>query len=316
MSLPRGRAHLVERAVEALAETDGRLPRQLPMPPAPAVPPPTVPPQGPANGPAAAPAVAAPGVLPGAPAKAEPPPAPAVSLAAMTAAGLVANPAGSARSRVVEEMNLVQQQVLRAMEEASNGRNRIVLITSARPGEGKSFVALNIAACMAANGSRNVVLVDADGRRGAVSDALGAGQAHGLAGVALAPHEKRAPLLTTAIKRLLFLPFGQTPAGGPVRPAGTVLAEAITRIARSVPDHVLVLDTPPSLSTSDANALSSIAGVVIVVVDAERTQRNEVEAALDMMEACPSLQLLLNRTLMTSNDSFGAYGDYGAANAR
>jgi receptor protein-tyrosine kinase len=305
MSLPRGRAHLVERAVEALAETDGRLPRPIaPAPLSPAALPPA-----PAAQPGGAPSAAA-AQLPR-----EPEAPPVITTETLIAAGMVAAPRGSVRSRVMEEMNLVQQQILRAMEEASHGRNRIVLVSSARPGEGKSFVSLNVASCMASNGNRNVVLVDADGRHGAVSESLGAGKAHGLCGLAAAPQERRAPLLATAIKRLFFLPFGQIVPGAGSRPSGAALADAITRLARAMPDHVLVLDTPPSLSTSDANALSAIAGVVVVVVDAERTQRNEVEAALDMMEACPSLQLLLNRTTLTANDSFGAYGDYGAAHA-
>ena len=313
MSLPRGRAHLVERAVEALAETDGRLPR--PIAPAPLTPAPAAPAAQPQGAPAAA--VAAPASAPvSAPARArEPEQRPVISTDTLVSAGMVAAPLGTVRSRVMEEMNLVQQQILRAMDEAGNGRNRVVLVSSARPGEGKSFVSLNVAACMASNSTRNVVLVDADGRRGAISEALGAGQAPGLCGLTAAPQERRAPLMATAIKRLFFLPFGQITPGAGSRPSGAALADAITRMARAMPDHVMVLDTPPSLSTSDANALSAIAGVVVVVVDAERTQRNEVEAALDMMEACPSLQLLLNRTTLTANDSFGAYGDYGAAHA-
>jgi receptor protein-tyrosine kinase len=49
-----------------------------------------------------------------------------------------------------------------------------------------------------------------------------------------------------------------------------------------------------------------------MVVEAERTQRAEVEAALDLVEACPNLQLLLNRAVLTANDTFGAYGGYDA----
>jgi protein-tyrosine kinase len=79
---------------------------------------------------------------------------------------------------------------------------------------------------------------------------------------------------------------------------------------------VLVLDSPPCLSTSDCSALAAVAGQVVLVVNAEKTLRNEVEAALDMLDACPLLQLLLNRVRLTVNDTFGARGDYGAANGR
>jgi receptor protein-tyrosine kinase len=61
--------------------------------------------------------------------------------------------------------------------------------------------------------------------------------------------------------------------------------------------------------------LAGIAGQVLLVVDAQRTERSEVEAALDVLEACPVLQLVLNRVRLTSNDSFGAHARYGAYDA-
>jgi receptor protein-tyrosine kinase len=297
MNMPfRGRAHLVERAVEALGDAHALPPR---------------PPAKPAERPAARPPAEARAMPAAAPAA-----APVISLSLLTSAGLVPAPKGRQRSRLVEEFSVVQQQLLRGMEESSAGRNRMVLVTSARPGEGKTFMALNLAACMAANGTRKVVLVDADGRRGSISDALKTGEAPGLRGLVAAPQERgRLPLMRTEVNNLLFLPFGRLVDGAQQVPPATLLAEAINRVAQALPEHVLVLDTPPSLSSSDANAMASIAGQVLMVVDAERTQRNEVEAALDMMEACPLLQLVLNRVGVTGSDSFGAYGDYGAADA-
>jgi protein-tyrosine kinase len=281
MNIPvRGRTHLVERAIEALGGGEAFGPRPTPRTPEPL------------------PAISVPVT-------------PDVSLEALKAAGLIDAPTGQQRSRAVEEITVVQQQILRGMEEVGAGRNRIVVVTSARPGEGKSFVATNLAASMATNGTRKVILVDVDGKRGSISDLLANGEFHGLRG--LAAQERMAPpLLSCEVRNLLLLPYGKAVAGESVLPPGSLISEALARLARALPDHVLIIDTPPSLSTSDAHALSSIAGQVVVVVDAERTQRNEVEAALDMMEACPNLSLLLNRVCLTASDSFGAFGDYGA----
>jgi receptor protein-tyrosine kinase len=239
-----------------------------------------------------------------------PPQAPAILMPALTGAGLVALSDGLGRSRVAEEMNLVQQQVLREIEDSHDGHARVVLVTSARPGEGKSFVALNLAAAIASRGHRDVVLVDADGREGALSHRLGAA-APGLRDLVLAPAQAMPGLLRTAAG-FLFLPSGGAPGG---LPPGAALAGAIARLARLLPGHVLVLDTPPSLSTSDANALAAVAGQVVMVVGAERTRHEEVEAALDVMEACPRLWLLLNRVRLTGSDSFGAHGPYAGGRA-
>ncbi len=93
---------------------------------------------------------------------------------------------------------------------------------------------------------------------------------------------------------------------------GPMMTAALARLAAALPDHIIVLDTPPCLSTSDASILAPIVGQVVLVVEAERTQRAEVEAALDLVEACPNLQLLLNHAVLTANDTFGAYGGYDA----
>jgi len=46
------------------------------------------------------------------------------------------------------------------------------------------------------------------------------------------------------------------------------------------------------------------AGQIALVVEAERTKRAEVEAALDILDACPTLQLLLNRSALQVSDGF------------
>ncbi|MCX7372395.1 MAG: hypothetical protein NTW56_08200 [Alphaproteobacteria bacterium] len=256
---------------------------------------------------------------------------PAIPLARLHAAGMISAPHGPGRSKHLEEIALVQQQVLRQVDgsiaqglakamahEPAHGpaKARVVLIASALPDEGKSFVALNLAASIAASGGRQALLVDADGRLGSISAALGAADAPGLRDLAADPALNAAPLvLPTALERLSFLPYGMPSAAQKDMPSGSAMAAAVARIAAALPGCVILLDPPPCLSTSDAGALAAIAGQVVLVVDAQRTARNEVEAALDVLEACPVLQLLLNRVHLAGNDSFGAQGAYEVPHA-
>lgn len=237
-----------------------------------------------------------------------------VSAAVLKAAGLVAAAAGTMRSRLSEEVNLVHHQVLRTVRKTptADGRcGRIILVTSARPNEGKTFTSLNLAASIAAGGRSQVVLVDADGKRGSLSSLLGLADAPGLRILAGDPRLRGPNLLVpTAQERLFILPFGAQAPGGPELPPGEMLAAAILRTALALPEHVLVVDSPPCLSTSDPSSLAPIAGQVLLVIQAERTQQNEVESALDLVDACPTLQLMLNRTKLTTSHTFGAYGEY------
>lgn len=236
----------------------------------------------------------------------------------MRAAGLVNAPDGGIRMRLAEEFSVIHHQILRTIRtmeapaEGSGRGRRTVLITSARPGEGKTFCSLNIAVSIAQGRSAPVLLVDADGKRGSLSELLGLGDAPGLRLLSADPaHSPTALLVPTEQKNLSVLPYGAIVPGVPAVPPGTTVAAAIQRLAAMLPQHVIVLDAPPCLSTSDPSSLAPIAGQVLLVVEAERTQASEIEAALDMVEACPVLQLMLNKTRMNSTDTFGAYGAYG-----
>ncbi|MBX9750774.1 MAG: hypothetical protein K5Q68_14400 [Roseococcus sp.] len=283
------RGHLVERAAEMLR----RQAAEQPIPPAPASP------------------------MPPSPGKASPltalltpPPATLIPAEALRAVGLLAPSAGGRPGRAQEEIALVQHQLLRQADEAAV--RRIILVASALPREGRSFIALNLAGGIATGGARPVLLVDADGRDGGLTEALGLEARPGLRDLVAEPQQRGAELvLPTALDRLSLLPSGR-PRRTEAAPGGT-LADAVLRLAASLPHHVLVLDTPPCLSSSDASALAAAAGQVVLVVDAQRTARGEVEAALDLLEACPVLQLLLNRTRLSGSGSFG--GSAGEAGA-
>ncbi len=68
------------------------------------------------------------------------------------------------RSRISEEFRLVQRQILRAAfgPGAEPGFSNLLMVTSARPGEGKSFTSVNLAGSIARQGDHHVLLVDAD----------------------------------------------------------------------------------------------------------------------------------------------------------
>ena len=68
------------------------------------------------------------------------------------------------RSRISEEFRLVQRQILRAAfgPGAEPGFSNLLMVTSARPGEGKSFTSVNLAGSIARQGDHHVLLVDAE----------------------------------------------------------------------------------------------------------------------------------------------------------
>jgi protein-tyrosine kinase len=236
---------------------------------------------------------------------------PIVDMAALERAGLFDWTHG--RTRISEEFRLAQRQLLRAAfaPTAEAGLSNLLMVTSARPGEGKSFTSLNLACSIAMQGDHNVLLIDGDSKRDSFCQALGLADAPGLLDLAANPElDPGEVLMRTAIEHLTILPVGQERSRSPELFASRDMTQLIQSLGRRYSDRLLILDAPPCLSTSDPAALAPVVGQVLFVVEAERTQRDEVEAALDLIQACPLIMLLLNKVQASTRYTFGAYSNY------
>ncbi len=300
--VPQGKPSLVRsfEAQPALADAVKPAPARPEVSPEIASPPPDLPPEITARQPADLPPA---------------PPLPDRSLIGydqLQAAGMVM--ARGTRSRISEEYRIVLGRVLRALRDDPDGQSaaNLILVTSAKPGEGKSFTALNLAGSIAQHTSEKVVLIDLDAKVRPLTALLGAADEPGFYELAANPRlDPQTVVLPTAVAGLSFIPLGHRlgEVDGQAR-AGT-LNEAIIRIARHFAGHVVVLDAPPCLSTSDPSTVAPIVGQIVMVIEAERTQRSEVEAALDLVRVCPNITMLLNKVQLTSSHTFGAYDYYG-----
>ncbi|MGH7068567.1 MAG: P-loop NTPase [Acetobacteraceae bacterium] len=250
---------------------------------------------------------AAPVTIPG---PANPEPGQTLSVQTLEGAGMIIS--REQRDRIAEEFRIVGQQVLAgvaASAEATPGRN-LVMVTSARPGEGKSFAALNLAASLALSGERPVILVDADIRAGSLTETLGLQAECGLLDLVASP----AQLAETAIVRsrvhsLHFLPIGggSDLSGRALISTHNSIADLLKSVAGRLRDRLFIVDAPACLSSSDPSALAAVAGQVLLVVEAEQTRRREIEAALDLLDTCRDIRLLLNKVRVTTRDTFGIY---------
>ncbi|HTE88557.1 MAG TPA: polysaccharide biosynthesis tyrosine autokinase, partial [Terriglobales bacterium] len=164
----------------------------------------------------------------------------------------------------------------------SNGgtKPRTIIVASSVPEEGKSTVALYLAATMAMGNSR-VLLVDADMRRGTLHEFVGAARGPGLAEVLNREIPVASAIVTTALDNLAFLPAGEARRnpGELVLSAewGNFLTEA-----RQQFDYVLV-DTPPVLAADDAASLAPKVDGVLFVVRGSFTSARMARGALDLL---------------------------------
>jgi receptor protein-tyrosine kinase len=218
-----------------------------------------------------------------------------------------------ARSRISEEFRLVQRQILRSAfgPGAEPGFSNLLMVTSARPGEGKSFTSVNLAGSISRQGDNSVLLIDADSKRDSFCYSLGLSEARGLLDLVANPRLDPGPLIVkTPIERLSILPVGRERERSAELFSTKEMTRLIQSLGRRYADRLLILDAPPCLSTSDPAVLAPVVGQILFVVEADRTQRDEIEASLDLIQACPSITLVLNKQQISSRYTFGAYSSY------
>ncbi|WP_428493287.1 P-loop NTPase [Rhodopila sp.] len=248
------------------------------------------------------------------PASTRPEASPTIAAAALQRAGMI--DWSRSRTRISEEFRLVQRQILRAAfgPDAQPGFSNLLLVTSARPGEGKSFIAANLSASIARQADHPVLLIDADAKRESICSSLGLADAPGLLDLAANPRLDPAPMIArTPIELLSILPIGRERERSAELFSATEMARLIENLGRRYADRLLILDAPPCLSTSDPALLAQLVGQILFVVEADRTQREEIEAALDLVQACPTITMVLNKQQTSTRHSFGAYSSYYAA---
>jgi receptor protein-tyrosine kinase len=243
--------------------------------------------------------------------------APARTLADMARAGLIIEAEG--RTRLGDEFRIAASRLHTVVAGSIASGERcanVVLTTSTRPAEGKSFACLNMAASLARTGSRSVLLVDADAKVRCLSELLGLANAPGLLDMAADSRLQPENLIVgTPVPGLFVLPLGDTMAGLDMGDVGKPLPTAAEEISRRFADATILIDTGPLLATSDPSVLAPVAAQVLMIVEAGRTQRSELEAALEMIKACPKVVMLLNKQASRNRSSFGAYsytGEYYA----
>jgi exopolysaccharide/PEP-CTERM locus tyrosine autokinase len=213
----------------------------------------------------------------------------------------------SGPSALAEEFRIVKRQLLRGADDEVNGRT--ILICSARPDEGKTFCAVNLAISLAAEKDVEVILIDADVAKPEILSTLGLEGGPGLIDAIADAHvDVEACLIRTDIPGLTVLP-----AGRQTNEATELLASARTkavldRLRARDPRRVILFDSSPALAASSASVLAMHCGQLLFVVRAEKTGETDLREALDMLSACPRPQLLLNGVEFGSaSRRFGRY---------
>ncbi len=217
-----------------------------------------------------------------------------------------------------EEFRIVKRQLLLAAR-GGKGVDAIphgerILACSAHPNEGKTFCAINLALSMASEKDNRVLLVDADFAKPSVLTTLGIENSPGFMD-ALADRNVDAEsfIIETDVDGLSVLPAGAQTNQDTEYLAAARTAEIIDQLTRNDPSRIIIFDSPPALAASPASVLALHVGQTLMIVHADVTNDSALRDALNLLNGCDHVQLLLNRTKFSpTGRKFGNYYGYGA----
>lgn len=220
---------------------------------------------------------------------------------------------GAPVGALAEEFRLVKRQLLLTARTVAEGplkqRARTILVGSGKPGEGKTFCAINLAISLAAERDVEILLIDADFAKPDVMESLGLDDSIGLLDVLADPTlDPENCVVRTDVPQLSLFPAGKRSHSDTELLASRRTGEVIDRLLAANPKRIIVFDTPPALAASPASVLALLVGQVMLVVRADRTTEGDVREAVQLLDGCEQIHLVLNS--VSYEPGRGRFGSY------
>jgi protein-tyrosine kinase len=186
----------------------------------------------------------------------------------------------------------------------------VIMIASGLAGAGKTFCSVNLAFSMSLERELNVLLVDADVAKPHISRAFGLENAPGLIDLLAEEADSVAELLIrTDVNDIQVLPAGRLHPQATELLASERMSTIVNELATRYSDRLVIVDSPPLLITSEAQALASKVGQIALVVEAGRTSKQCVEQTLARLPREKPVNIILNKASRGPGGSY--YGEYG-----
>ena len=216
---------------------------------------------------------------------------------------------------LAEEFRLVKRQLLlRAGNQPGDrtAKDRMILVCSAQPNEGKTFCAVNLALSLASERDSEVLLVDADVAKPQVLSTLGLANSGGLIDAIADPSlDVERLIIRTDIPKLSVLPAGKATNDDTELLSSARAAAIIAGLATANERRIVIIDSAPALAASPAAVLAHRVGRILMVVRADRTKESDLQEAIALLDGCDDISLLLNgASFFGTNRTYGSY--YGS----
>jgi protein-tyrosine kinase len=218
----------------------------------------------------------------------------------------------SAKSQIADEFRVLKRPLIRnALGKARVRNGNLLMVTSALPGEGKTFTSVNLALSIAMEIDSTVLLVDGDVAHPSIPGLLGVPHGPGLLDILTRDDVSFSDaMLRTNVDKLAVLPAGSRHRRSTELLASEQMANLLRELASRYADRVIIFDSPPLLATTEARVLATHMGQIVMVVAADATSQHAVSQALATIESCDVVMMALNKARRTDVGAYyGYYGD-------
>ncbi len=217
-------------------------------------------------------------------------------------------------SRIADEYRVIKRPIIKNALGQGDERVRhgnLLMVTSALPGEGKTFTSINLAMSIAMEYDSRVLLVDGDVAHPSMPGMLGTPHSPGLLDLLTRDDiDVGDALVRTNVERLTLLPAGSRQRRSTELLASEQMASLLRELASRYSDRIIIFDSPPLLATTEARVLATHMGQIVMVVAADSTSHHALNQALATIESCDIVLMLLNKAGQTDVGTYyGYYGD-------
>lgn len=222
------------------------------------------------------------------------------------------------KSQIADEFRIIKRPILANMHGTGGSKiahGNLVMVTSALPGEGKTFSAVNLAMSVAMELDTTVLLVDGDVAHPELPSLLGVQTSPGLLDLLTRDDiDVGDALVRTDIDNLSVLPAGAAHRRATELLASEQMAILLRELGSRYPDRMIIFDSPPLLATTEARVLATHMGQIVMVVAADSTRQHAVNLALATIESCENVMMVLNKARKTDVGTYyGYYADDDAS---
>lgn len=190
--------------------------------------------------------------------------------------------------------------------------SNVIMVTSGRPSEGKTFTAANLALSIASEQDKTVLLVDADVLKPNVLRTLGLERRKGLMEYLMGEVEEVSEVLyPTNIDTLKIIPAGKYDHRTTELLASQRMHDTVDEFANRYKDRVIIIDTPPLIGITESAVLANFAGQAVVVVEEGRSKLNDIKFSIERLNPEMAVGFVVNKSVDSSSLN-GYYGYYYA----